>query len=398
MTPRSIVFVVPELLPVPAVRGGAVEHWVDVVSAKMRHPGRRLAVVSRPAETPGTEGIEYIPIRWTKAERVFQSLKDRVTWRNPLRYLAKIQNVTAYGLRVAHAVRDFDLIYIHNEPNLLGFIRPRPNQRVVLHMHNDHLRARPLRPLYRRLLRRASVVLFVSDYVRKRAADVFPESSGRFATILNGTDPETFRPYGPTAVEALRGRIEIDNKYTYLLYAGRLTPIKGVHILIEAFRELRIRWPDLRLIIVGSSFFEGATRTPYEDRLLELVKPMLSAVAFTGYIDHAALKYLYSAVDVVVVPSIWQEPCGLVVLEAMASGTCIVATGVGGTPELVDQEVNGLLVEPDDAHAMAEAIHRVLADPSLKERLEAAARQRAQAVFTWDRVVQQIEATFASLT
>jgi len=126
---KSLVIVVPELLPVPPVQGGAVEHWVDEASRRLIGAGVRLAIVSRPAHSAGQSGIEYIGIPWTKIERFFHRVKERVTWKNPLRYLAKIQNVFSYGRRVARVITNFDVVYLHNEPNLLLFMQKRAGQK-----------------------------------------------------------------------------------------------------------------------------------------------------------------------------------------------------------------------------------------------------------------------------
>jgi spore coat protein SA len=197
----SIAIVVPELLPVPPVQGGAVEHWVDEAVWRLVATGRRLAIVSRPAGVAGRDGIEYIGIPWTPLERFFHRIKERVTWKNPLRYLAKIQNVFSYGRRVAKVVHGFDVIYIHNEPNLLLFLCKQPGQKIVLHMHNVHLSLPLLRPFYRRILAKVDAVICVSDYIRRQAVVHFPEYADRFQVMLNSTDPDLFKPYG---VEALR--------------------------------------------------------------------------------------------------------------------------------------------------------------------------------------------------
>lgn len=387
----SVAVVVPELLPVPPVQGGAVEHWVDAVIRRMAGPGRRLAVVSRPAGIAGPEGVEFIGIPWTPFERLFQSLKNKVTWRNPLRYVAKFQNVFSYGVRAARAVRDFDLIYVQNEPNILLFVRPRAGQRVVLHMHNDHLSSRLFRPLYRRVLARVDTVLCVSDYIRRRAVECFPEYTARFQVVLNATDPEIFKPYGEAALPELSGLVRLEPGCRHLLYAGRLTPVKGVHVLIEAFRDIRRRLPDVRLIVTGSSFFAGAAPTAYEEELAALAAPVREAIVFTGYLPHDKLRYLYSAVDVVVFPSVWPEPFGLVMLEAMASGTCLIASRVGGVPEVVEHGKNGVLVEPDDAQALADAVCDTLGQAPMMRLVEAEGRRCVVGNYTWERLVGDLE-------
>lgn len=394
---KSIAVVLPELLPVPAVKGGAVEHWVDEAVSRMARPGRRLAVVSRPAGVPGTDHVEYVGIPWTPTEKWFFQLKDKVTWRNPLRYLAKIQNVATYAVRVAKAVRSFDIVYLHNEPNVLLFMEKGKHQKIVLHMHNDHLSARLFRPFYRRALAKADRVICVSDYIRRCAIACFPEFAEKFGVVVNSTDPGFFRPYDSVAKNELKGIVEFDPNCRYLLYAGRLTEIKGVHVLIEAFKKIRIRFPETRLIIAGSSFFSGAARTTYEARLENLSEPVRDAIVFTGYLPHDKLRYLYSAVDIVCLSSIWQEPLSLVALEAMSSGSCLVASRVGGVPEVVTDGVDGVLVAPDDSDELADAVCDVLAHPEKKAEMERRGREKMLNDYTWDRLVQEIESEFEAL-
>lgn len=394
---QSIAIVVPEMLPVPAVKGGAIEHWVEESVRRMAQPGRRLAVVSRPAGEASIPGVEHISIPWTRTEQFFHRLKERVSWRNPLRYLAKMQNVWSYGRRVARAVAGFDLVCIHNEPNLLALLPKRPGQRIVLHMHNEHLTSRLFRPIYRCALAKADKVICVSDYIRRSALAHFPEYAERFEVVINSTDPEVFRPYGETAREQLKGLVELEPGCRYLLYVGRLTPIKGVHVLIEAFTSIHARMPDTRLIITGSSFFGGAARTPYESRLEALARPVAGGIVFTGFLPHEKLKYLYSAVDLVCLPSVWQDPCPLVTFEAMSSGTCLVASRVGGVPEVVEHDVDGVLVAPDNAALLAEEVCRVLSDSEHKQAMEIRARDKMLRAYTWGRLVADIESCFESL-
>jgi len=385
------------MLPVPPVHGGAVEYWVHEASSRMTGAHERLGVVSRPAGVPGVQGISYIGIPWTSTERRLYAIKERSRRRNPLKHLAKIQNVWSYGRRASRAVRGFDVVYLHNEPNILLFLSKRRGQKIVLHMHNDHLTLKVFRPLYRRALEKADVVVCVSDHIRQRAVEHFPEMADRFKVILNATDADTFKPYGEVAWQALAGKLSLDRSHRHVLYVGRLVPIKGVHVLIEAFREVHAHDPKSRLIITGSSFFHGAAATPYESELMRLADPVKHAILFTGYLPHTMLRYLYSVCDVAVAPSVWQEPSGLVVLEAMASGTCVVASRVGGIPDLVDDGRTGILVPPGDVSALAAAVSGVLGDPRRKQSIESAARQAVIANFTWDRLVTQVEAVIGAL-
>lgn len=333
--------------------------------------------------------MEYVAVPWTKAERRFDRLKQRLGRWNPLRHLAKMLSVASYARRASRLCAGFDILYLHNEPNVLLFLPKRAGQRVVLHMHNDHLTLRMFRGVYRRALARADAVLFVSEFIRRQASRVFPEHAERFKTVLNATDPADFSP-GDTA-PALPELAPLKSAGPRLLYVGRLAPVKGVHVLIDAFAKLRARFPDAHLVIAGSSFFSGAVRTAYESELARLAERLGDAVVFTGYLPRSRLKDLYRACDVVVVPSIWPEPFGLVVLEAMAAGTCVVASNVGGLPEIIDHGRTGMLVGAGDPRALADAIAELLADPDRRHSIEREARETVARRFTWDRLVGEIE-------
>ncbi|MFA5983233.1 MAG: glycosyltransferase family 4 protein [Methylococcaceae bacterium] len=388
---ESIAIVVPELLPVPPVLGGAVEHWVDEAARRMADPSRKLAVISRPAGVVGDIGIDYIGIPWTPIERYFNRIKDKVTWKNPLRYLAKMQNVYSYGSRVSKVVAEFTTLYVHNEPNILFFLKKRPGQKIILHMHNDHLSMRLFRPFYRRALAKVDRVICVSDYIRKQAVRYYPEYADKFYVLFNATDPEVFKPYGDEALKQLENIVQLDPDKQYLLYVGRLTPVKGVHILIEAFQKIQQHMPDTRLIITGSSFFGGAAKTAYEEELVKLAMPVNDAIVFTGFLAHEKLKYLYAAVDMIILPSVWQDPCPLVVLEAMASGTCLVSSAVGGIPEIVESGVNGILVEAGDANTLATQVIETLKQPATMQEIAKAARQKIVSGYTWEKLVSDLE-------
>ena len=391
---KSLAIVVPELLPVPPVKGCAVEHWVHEVSKRLDLTKYDITIVSRPANAAGLENIHYFTIPWTKTEQFFHRIKERVTWRNPLRYLAKMQNVASYGLRLSKLVRHFDLVIIHNEPNLVLFIRKMPQQKIILHMHNEHLGIKHFRPFYRKALAKVESVICVSDYIRRTALNHFPEFADKFTVVFNATDPEVFKPYGQQAIAELKNVVTIESDKTYLLYVGRLTEIKGVHVLIEAFRQIHTHLPNTRLIIAGSSFFDGAAKTAYEQLLVELAKPVSDAIMFTGFMPHEKLKYLYSAVNIVVLPSIWQDPCPLVVLEAMASGTCLISTAVGGVPEVLKDCVNGLLVKPGNAVEIAQAVNEILNNPIKKAEIERIAREQITTDYAWNRLVKDLEVIF----
>ena len=170
---------------------------------------------------------------------------------------------------------------------------------------------------------------------------------------------------------------------------GSLTPKKGFDILLQAFRLVRQRLPQARLTIAG----EG----PEGPRLRELASSLglTGAVLFAGLVTGDAKADLFARARLFV-SSARREPFANANLEAMAMGTPMIATRVGGNPEMVEDGMSGLLVEPEDPDGLAAAIVRLLEEPERTKAMGRAARQRAEA-FSWGRMVDRYEALYREL-
>lgn len=394
----TIAIVVPEMLPVPPVKGGAVEHWVNEVTNRLNLKHFAITVISRPSDVSGNPNIQYVGIPWTQLEKACYWLKERISWRNPLRYLAKLQNVLSYGLRVSKQVQAADILIVHNEPNLLLLMRKPKHQQWILHMHNDHLNHALFKWCYRRVLQKVDAVICVSAYIQQAAIRTFPDYADKFNVLFNATDVEIFKPYGELAEANVQALLKLPKSTPFVLYVGRLTQDKGVDVLIQAFNHVLQVHPQAKLVITGSSFFDGAAKTGYQKSLQQLAKLIADHILFTGFIPHQQLKYLYAAANVVVVPSVWQDPCPLVVLESMASGTCIVASKVGGVPEVVEHGVTGVLVNPNQSDELAVAIIDLLQHPHKAQQMAKAARKKVQNGYAWEHLVNQLEQSLLKLT
>jgi glycosyltransferase involved in cell wall biosynthesis len=172
---------------------------------------------------------------------------------------------------------------------------------------------------------------------------------------------------------------------------SRLNPLKGIEYFIDAAAQLLLRFPHARFWIVGDSV------TPeYRDELQARVDALglRERVAFLGF--RSDVPALLRQVAVSVLPSL-SEGLSNVVLEAMAAGVPVVATAVGGTPELITHGETGLLVPPRDAHALAGAVASLLADPARAQALGAAARRTVAARFSLQAMVRETERLYEQL-
>lgn len=156
-----------------------------------------------------------------------------------------------------------------------------------------------------------------------------------------------------------------------LLYAGRLSPLKGVDVAVRALAEL----PGARLTVCG----HGSPQAVAGLRLLAAELGLAGRVDVRPPLPAGRMAGLYAAHDAVLFPATWAEPWGLVPLEAMAVGTPVVATGTGGSAEYLRPGANALQAAPGDAGALARAVARLAADRPLRERLAAGGRRTAEA-------------------
>jgi glycosyltransferase involved in cell wall biosynthesis len=232
--------------------------------------------------------------------------------------------------------------------------------------------------VFRALLNRAAAVTACATSLLGQARQLAPAAGPRLTVVPNGVDVDRFASGASHR-----------HPRPYLLAAGRFTRQKGFDVLLEAAAQMQaVRSAHVDVLIAG----DGAE----EDRLRRLVEQhrLATNVHFLGAVDAERMATLYRGALAVVVPSRW-EGLPLVCLEAMASGRPVVASAVDGIPDAVLDGQSGLLVPPDDASALADALERLVDDPALADRFGAAGAQRAREIFAWPGIAARYLAVFA---
>lgn len=171
-----------------------------------------------------------------------------------------------------------------------------------------------------------------------------------------------------------------------LLYLGRLETIKGIDILCEAFAGIAASLPQARLDIAGSGAREASLREQYSGQ---------PAIHFHGHVMDVAKEALIADADVLVMPSVVREVFGISIVEAYAYGKPVIASRIGGMPELVREGETGLLVEPGDMAGLQQAIRRMAEDPALAQAMSPTCRQAAEA-YTMEAVTDGYLAAYAA--
>ena len=164
--------------------------------------------------------------------------------------------------------------------------------------------------------------------------------------------------------------ISLNGKVKKIFVSGRLREVrKGLDVLLRAAAKLREKRDDFKI-------FATIDRPFSEDYIV----PM-------GWLDHQKIVKVYQDMDICVIPSLWEEPFGMVATEAMACGKPVVASKAGGLRDSIEDGVTGFHFPPDDADTLSEKINILLDDPSLREKMGRAGRERAERLFDWDRIV-----------
>jgi len=205
-------------------------------------------------------------------------------------------------------------------------------------------------------------------------------SSEKSAFIPNAVDANRFSPR--VARGSLRSLCNIPADHLVIFCPRRLVQKNGVDYLIESLHLTRQRFAGTTLVIAG----DGPERTKLEARVSEL--GLQGSVIFLGNQDNQKLPEFYADADIVAIPSL-KEATSIAGLEAMASARAVVATNVGGLPEIIDDGVSGLLVPPRDPEALSLAILRLIETPELRNQLGLAARACVEKKFTWDQVANE---------
>ncbi len=212
---------------------------------------------------------------------------------------------------------------------------------------------------------------------------------GKIKIIPCGTDITNF---GKVNREEGRKTLGIAPDAKVVLYVGRFDPRKGIETIVRALGHMDLdKHPNLQLIIGGGSrpgHSDGKERERIESIVAEL--GLSDRTFFPGRLDQSILPYYYAAADVCVVPSHY-EPFGLVAIEAMASGTPVIASNVGGLQFTVMNEQTGLLFPPKDDAALAIAIDRIISNPAWRDELGRQGKERVNSYFSWDNVALQLD-------
>jgi glycosyltransferase involved in cell wall biosynthesis/O-antigen/teichoic acid export membrane protein len=300
-----------------------------------------------------------------------------------LRYASQLFRARRHVRRIAEEWEP-SVVHVNTAALLVGAMIGRPRgARLVWHVHEIVVRPRGLASLFRIApALTADRVIAISDAVQ-RWVSVVPWRRFRVVRVYNGVVAGAPPP-----------RMQLSTSGLVVAFVGRLNRWKGAEILVEAAALIKANGILAKVIIAGDAPAGEESRVgDLQDRIERAA--LEEQVEVIGFCDD--VPALLATVDVVVVPSLWPEPFGLVTAEAMRAGRVVVASRHGAATELLDGGSSGVLVPPGDVPALAAALKRLAQDPELRQRLGAAARRRIETVFTRERFVADLLALYESV-
>jgi len=241
----------------------------------------------------------------------------------------------------------------------------------------------------------AHAVIAVSSGMRDDVLRVYPTlDPSRVHVVRNGIDTEVWHPVGPSESApggSMLADLGVDRDRPMVAFVGRITRQKGVGHLLAAAHQFD---PEVQLVLCAAAPDTPQIAAEVAAGVAELARTRIGVFWVREMLPIGDIREILSAAAVFVCPSVY-EPLGIVNLEAMACSTAVVASDVGGIPEVIDDGVTGSLVhyDPDDATGyrtrLAEAVNALIADPEKAERYGQAGRRRCIAEFSWTRIAEQ---------
>ena len=401
MNPRVAV-ITSGYLPVPNVLGGAVEALdMMMVRENEKTPNFEFTVFS--SWVPGVDEVirdgafQHTDFRFIKTPMLVKAADRCIYW--AAKYILRKKKLMSYRYiaqrlwyirKVAKALSKddasgktpFDKVMIENHATLFMTMQKYRNaeryaDKVYYHLHNEVTNDFGCK----HEIAQVKKVLGVSNYIVE-TLDRFLREHGESGlkpeqkTVWrNGVDTSRFgSDEAKRKAKDFRTKYGISDDDIVFLFSGRLTPEKGAEELLEAFTQVVDQVPNAKLVVAGAFFFNSNIKSPFEQKLHDLAsQPQVEGkIVFTGFVDYNDMPALYEMADVCVLPSIWDDPAPLAVIESLVSGKPLITTRSGGIPEYANDDC-AIILERDDqlVEHLAQAMIILASDTQRRDSMAA---------------------------
>lgn len=365
------------ILPVPAVLGGAVENLTDFyLDYNNRVKLHDITVYSvwdpkvkkHPAMSSCVNHYYYIDTTSFKARierrirKYFHSEKEYYNYFIEYYFEKAFSDIKA---------KHFDYIILENSPGHAYKLSQRGYRNLILHLNNDLLNSESR--YHDNIFNSLSLILTCSDYIKERVSTI--QACNKIRTLYNAIDVKRFSPQKSSHIN--RKQLGFSENDFIIVFSGRINQDKGVSELIDAMLRMK-DVSDIKLMIIGGSFFGN---TNNEDSFIcslkDRAKTLEKRIVFTGFIPYEDVPNYLHLADIAVLPSMWEEPFGLTIVEALAAGLPLVTTRSGGIPEICEG-VATIVDKENVVNDLATAIIDLYQHPEKRALMAKASVERAQ--------------------
>lgn len=377
-----------DVLPVPPRYGGAIETYIWNLSKSLSSHNVDVCILSLDKKSSffTTQNLTCRTFKLSLFSRIIR-IPILKTYRNFFYLLFIFINIF-FDLRKKFGSPD--IIHSHYPGTAIVPLIIRPffkKTKFILTVHGEY----DQNIFDKFILSKYDKILVVSSHIKKKVIENFKVPSEKVVVVHNGVDTNLFK-YDYQGAREIRQKLGFTSNHL-ILFVGRIVPQKGLIELIESLPDILVSVPDAKLIIVGPiGDFSCKRKDDYFKDLMDKTMQLGlgDSVIYLGQIPLQELVKVYSAANLCVVPSVWDEPFGLVVIEAMACSRPVVAFSVGGIPEIIEDCVSGYLVERGNKKELAHKIVMLLSDPEKGEYMGRMGRNRVERYFSYERIAMKL--------
>lgn len=362
--------------PVPAVKGGAVPNLIEEliqqqeIDNKLELDCCTLWDGEAEKESKKYSNTNFI---WAKKPRYVELIDKQLTW--ILKNIFKIKRLHSAGflfqviwftfyIGKVLQKNDYDKVIFENSVPMIFALKLYNNKKKYAGKYYIHMHSVP-RNYYgnEKEFSNCKGLISISEYVANEICSDERVSilNDQIKLMYNCIDTEMICPKSEKDKRIYRKKYDIPFNKKVILFAGRLCRDKGIEEVIESVKRLDNK--DYMLIVVGSNFYSSGIVSPYEEYLRKISEEINDQIIFTGYVDYRQMSYIYNMADVVVLPSMWEEPAGMTIIEAMACRKAVITTVSGGIPEYTGLGNCVLLKKDEDlVDNIVDSIKRITAN------------------------------------
>ena len=357
---KNILIVTPGGMPVPSVKGGAVQNLVELlIEENQTDIDNKITIVSPYDEkAEKVSNIKYancnfefikIPILYEKIDLLVYNFakyilrrKHLIPFRNNFKYLY-------FAIRTSKILKknNYDRVVFENNVRNFWALRLHSNvkkyrDKYYFHIHNIPRGNAGNKKVIKKCKKFLCVSKYLSDEIESPNNKIGPTDKKKTYILKNCIDLNKFNNnLDDKKIQDIRKKYKIKKDDIVILFAGRLDAQKGVLETIQAVKQ--INNTKIKLLIVGSCFYEMKVQSSFQKVLIDEAKTIEDRIIFTGYVQYEDMPYMYKIAYASVLPSLSIEAAGLTIIESMACGTPVITTNIGGIPEYTNNSCSYIL-------------------------------------------------------